>query len=79
MVAQPLFEKEADAEVFDTVVVDALVGDAKVLDPEVADAEVADVVVDWFVLGTALNLVPIPNKEDAAFLDKEVEDLNAMV
>ncbi len=66
------------------MVVDALVTDTEVLDPKVAevevvDAEVADAVVDLFVLGTVLNAVPVPDKEDAGFLDKEAEDLNAMV
>jgi hypothetical protein len=85
----PLFDKEADAETLDAVVVDALVADTEVLDPEVADGEVvdaevvdtelADAVVELFHVGTALNAVPIPNKEDAAFLDKEAEDLNAIV
>ncbi len=89
----PLFNEEADAEVLDAVEVDALVADTEVVDPEVADAEVvdaevvdadvvdaevADVVVELFVLGTVLDTVPIPGKEDAAFLNKEAEDLNAM-
>jgi hypothetical protein len=84
----PLFDEEADTEVLDAVDVDALVADTEVLDPEVADTEVvvaevvdaetADEVVELFVLGTALNAVPIPDKEDAAFLDKEAEDLDAM-
>ncbi len=84
----PLFDKEADTEVLDVVDVDPLVADTEVLDPEVADAEVviakvvdtetADEVVELFVLGTAWNAVPIPNKEGALFLDKEAEDLDAM-
>jgi len=56
----PLFDKEADAEVLDAVVVDALVAAADVLDRVVADAEVADAVVEWLILETALNAVPIP-------------------
>ncbi len=76
----PLFDKEADTE----ILVKALAEDTEVLDPEVADTEVmavelADAVVELFVLGTALNAVPIPNKEDAAFLDKEAEDFDAMI
>jgi hypothetical protein len=77
----PLFDKEADTEVLDAVDVNALVADTEILDPEVADMEVvdaevvdgetADEVVELFVLGTALNAVPIPDKEDAAFLDKQ--------
>ncbi len=85
---EPLFNEEADTEVLDVVDVDTLVADTEVLDLEVADAEVvvtevvdaetADEVVELFVLGTALNAVPIPDKEDAAFHDKEAEDLDAM-
>jgi hypothetical protein len=83
-----LFDKEADTEVLDAVEVDALVADTEVLDPEVADTEVVDAevvdtelpdaVVELFVLVTVLNTVPILHKEDAAFLDKEAEDLDAM-
>jgi hypothetical protein len=76
----PLFDKETDAE----ILVKALAADTEVLDPEVADtevmdAELANAVVELFVPGTALNAVPIPDKEDAAFLDKEAEDLDAMI
>ncbi len=48
------------------------------MDAELVDTELADAVVELFVLVTAFNKVPIPNKDDAAFLDKEAEDLNAM-
>ena len=84
----PLFDKEADTEVLDAVDVNALVADTEILDPEVADmevvdaevvdAELADAVVELFVMVTVLNTVPIPDMEDAAFLDKEAEDLDAM-
>ncbi len=78
-----MFNKESDAEVLDVVVVDKLVADTEILhlevaDMEVVDAEVADAVVELFILGTVLNAVPIPDEEDAAFFDKEAEDLDAM-
>ncbi len=66
----PLFDKEADAEVLDAVVVDALVAGADVLDRgvAVADAEVADAVVEWLILETVLNALPIPRQRN-----KEIE------
>ncbi len=67
-----------DALVAGTEVLDQEAADTEVVDAEVVDTEVADAVVELFVLGTALNAVPIPDNEDAAFLDKEAEDLDAM-
>ena len=69
---------EVKALVVDTEILDPEVADAEVVDAEVVDAEAVDALVELFVLGTALNAVPIPGKEDAAFLDKEAEDLDAM-
>ena len=69
---------EVDALVADTEVLDPEVADMEVVDAEVVDAELVDAVMELFVLVTALNTGPIPNKEDAAFLDKEAEDLDAM-
>ncbi len=62
----------------DTEVLDPEVEDTEVVDAEVVDAELADAVVELFVMVTVLNTVPITDMEDATFLDKEAEDLNAM-
>jgi hypothetical protein len=41
-----------------------LVAGADVLDRWVVDAEVADAVVEWLILETALNAVPIPRRRN---------------